>query len=90
MYSTPIYRGKEGKSVKKITLYLHSFLSFYSFCKECNLGWTDKELHSYTIINITKLTHLILVSVGAKASTENESNMFAEFEVCVNDQTHPD
>ena len=58
-------------------MYLHSFLlSFYTLCKECNLGRTDKKLHSYTITNISKLTHLIQVSVGAMVNADDESKMF--------------
>ena len=65
-YSTLIYRGKVYEyNFEKVALFLDYFRhSLHTLCKECNLEWTDKKLHSYTITVITKLKRLRLVSVG--------------------------
>ena len=75
-----LFIGKKRAGVYfliKITLFLHSLLhSFYTFCKECNLGWTDKKLPSHTNANMTKLKLQTQVSFGTMVNAQSHGNKF--------------
>ena len=55
--STPIYWGKECRSVilKNYTVFTLFYPLFLHSLRECDLGWTEKNLHSYTITILTKI-----------------------------------